>query len=79
MYKVLQTGTIRKLGCSFLFTFYSNYGAILSHLRDELLVENRKIFMPHLYLAPVVGDDFVGISQRYVIDTHKTRIIGLLW
>ena len=26
--KDIQTGTIRKLGCSFLFAFYSNYGRI---------------------------------------------------
>ena len=43
---------------------YSNYGEILHHLQDiysELLVENREIFIPHLYLAPV------GISQRCLI------------
>jgi len=33
--KVIQTGTIRKLGCGFLFAFHSNYGSILHHLRDR--------------------------------------------
>ena len=33
--KVIQSGTIRKLGCSFLFAFHSNYGSILHHLRDK--------------------------------------------
>jgi len=33
--QVIQTGTIRKLGCGFLFTFHSNYGSILHHLRDK--------------------------------------------
>jgi len=32
--KVIETGIIRKLGCGFLFTLYSNYGAILYRLRD---------------------------------------------
>jgi len=32
--KVVETDTIRKLGCSFLFVFYSNYSAILYRLRD---------------------------------------------
>jgi len=31
--KVIQTGTIRKLGCSFLFAFYSNNGRIFNRLR----------------------------------------------
>jgi len=29
---VIQTGTIRKPGCSFLFAFHSNYGRIFKHL-----------------------------------------------
>jgi len=32
--KVIETGAIRKLWYGFLFAFYSNYGAILSRLRD---------------------------------------------
>ena len=31
---VIETGAIRKLGCGFLFAFYSNYGRICSHLWD---------------------------------------------
>jgi len=30
--KVIQTGTVRKLGCGFLFAFRSNYGSILHRL-----------------------------------------------
>ena len=33
--KVIRTGTIRKLGCDFLFAFHGNYGSILHHLRDK--------------------------------------------
>jgi len=29
---VIETGVIQKLGCGFLFTFYSNYGRICSRL-----------------------------------------------
>jgi len=32
--KVIQTGTIRKLGCGFLFDFHSNYGRIFNRLWD---------------------------------------------
>ena len=57
---MIETGAIQKLGCGFLFAFHSNYGAILYRLRDisDLLVENREIFIPHLYLA---GGNPVGI------------------
>jgi len=34
VFKVIETGAIRKFGCSFLFSFHSNCGAILYHLRD---------------------------------------------
>ena len=33
--KVIQIGTIQKLGCGFLFAFHSNYGSILHQLRDK--------------------------------------------
>ena len=32
--KVIESSAIRKLGCSFLFAFYSNYGRICSRLWD---------------------------------------------
>jgi len=31
--KVIQTSTIRKIGCGFLFAFHSNYGRIFNRLR----------------------------------------------
>ena len=33
--KVIQTGTIRKLGCGFLFAFHSNYGRVFNRLWDS--------------------------------------------
>ena len=54
--KVIEIGAIQKLVCGFLFAFYSNCGAILYRLRNsDLLVENREIFIPRLYLAPPQG------------------------
>jgi len=32
--KVIETGTIWKLGCAFLFAFHSNYGRIFNRLWD---------------------------------------------
>jgi len=33
--QVIQTGTMQKLGCGFLFAFHSNYGSIWHHLQDK--------------------------------------------
>ena len=33
--KVIQTGIIRKLGCSFLFALHSNNGSILHYLQEK--------------------------------------------
>jgi len=32
---VIETGTIRKFGCGFVFTFHSNYGFVLHQFRDN--------------------------------------------
>jgi len=34
MMKVIETGAIQKLGCGFLFAFYSNCSGICSRLTD---------------------------------------------
>jgi len=31
---------------------------------SQILVENREIYIPHLYSMPPVGGDLVGIPQR---------------
>jgi len=41
--KVIQSGTIRKLGCSFLFAFHSNYGRIFNRLWD---IQRQRIAWP---------------------------------
>jgi len=41
--KVIRTGTIRKLGCCFLFAFYGNYGRIFNCLWD---IQQQRIVWP---------------------------------
>ena len=75
--KVSEIGTIRKLGCGFLFAFYSNWRY------SDLWVENRKIIIPHTHLAPSQGGDPVGISPRYLIliklEWLGYRVVKKLW
>ena len=54
--KVIQTGTIRKLGCNFIFAFHSNYGSMLHHFRDEAGYWSEiVIFHTPLHSAPPLG------------------------
>ena len=39
------------------------------------MVENREIFIPHLYLAPLQGWPRWNLAKMF--DTHKTRMIGI--
>ena len=49
---------------------------IVCEIQLYLLVENRKIFIPHLYLAPSEGWFRRNFAKMF--DIHKTRMIGLL-
>ena len=42
---------------------------------SDLLVENREIFIPHLYLAPHRGSSRGNFVKMF--DAGKTRMIGL--
>ena len=54
--KDIETGAIQKLGCGFLFAFYSNWLYLVSSaIYSDLLVKNREIFISHLYLSPPQG------------------------
>jgi len=70
--KVIETTAIQKLGCGFLFAFYSNYGTILyrSARYSDLLVENRELFIPQpVFIAPE------GVTRRNFVkmfDADKT-------
>jgi len=54
---IIQTGTIQKLGCGFLFAFHSNYGSILLHLRDKAIYWSKIMIFsyPLAFDAPVRG------------------------
>ena len=54
--KIIQNGTIRKLGCGFLFAFHSNYGSILQQFRDKARYWLQiVIFSYPLHSAPPLG------------------------
>ena len=75
--QVIETGTIQKLGCDFLFAFYSNYGDILYRLRDIATYWSKigKFLYPPVFSAPAGG----WPRRNYVnmLDAGKTRMIGL--
>jgi len=45
LFKVIENGTIRKIGYSFLFTFHINYGCIIS--RFDIMRERDRHQAPH--------------------------------
>ena len=70
--QIIQTGTIRKLGCSFLFAFHSKYGSILHHLRDKATYWSKVvIFHTPFHSTPPLG----GSPSEYC--HPETRMVGL--
>jgi len=55
--KFIQTGAIWRLGCSFLFAFYSNYGCMLHQFRDKHRYWSKIVIFsyPLAFDAPVRG------------------------
>jgi len=55
--QVIETGTIRKLGCGFLFTFHSNYGSIMHQFRDKARYWSKVVnLIPPLHSTPLLAD-----------------------
>jgi len=51
---VIQTGTVQKLECGFLFAFHSNYSSILHQFRDKARYWSKIVipFIPALHSTP---------------------------
>jgi len=66
--KVIENGTIRKLGWGFLFVFHSNYGSVLHQFRDKAQYWSQIVIFsyPLAFDAPVKGVP-VGILQSRLV------------
>ena len=93
-HKVIETGTIRKLGCGFLFAFHRNYGAILYRLRDiatywlkiakflypTCILAHRKAWPRHKTL-PEIHVDFcrcINVIDWLIDGRQSARLLGRL-
>jgi len=74
--RVIETDTIRKLQCGFLFVFYSNYGAILYRLQDIATYWSKiaNCLYPTCIWTRAWGD---CRNFAKTFDTYKTRMIEL--
>ena len=74
--KFIQTGTIRKPECSFLFTFHCNNGYILHYFRDKAIYWSKIVIVFHTpwFDAPVRRVAVGLLLYRLV---RKTRMVGL--
>jgi len=67
--KIIQNGTIRKLGCGFLFAFHSNCGSILHHLRDKARYWSKiVIFLYALHSTPPLRGPTLSTAILFCIE-----------
>ena len=69
---VIQTSTLRKLGCGFLFAFHSNYDSILHQFRDKAGYWSKVV----IFSYPLAFDASLGGSQSeycHPVWCEKTR------
>ena len=59
---IIQNGTIRKLGCGFLFAFHSNYGSILHQFRDKARYWSKIVFFSY----PLHSTPPLKSPRRYI-------------
>jgi len=81
--KVIQTATIRKLGCGFLFAFRCNYGSILHYLREKAIYWSKSWFFSYpLHLTPPLGGPRRNITTPFgvgILEWWGYPMVEKLW
>ena len=75
--KVIQTGTIRKIGCGFLFAFHSNYGSILHYSPDKARYWSKIVIIFHTPLHSMPPLEGPRSNIAITCGTKKTKMVGL--
>ena len=74
--KDIQTCTIRKLRCSFLFAFHSNYGSILHHFQDKARYWSKIV----IFSYPLAFDALIRgspLEYCHTVWCGETTVVGL--
>ena len=72
-FKIIETGTIRKLWHGFLFTFRSNYGFCSIFEINDILVENRDFFHTPLHSTTPLWGPRWNISIPFGVEKLESR------